>query len=401
MNWLRRKLGDPLKQLELESRARLGLAGLTSPESLLDVMVHVPKSHRILVDELGLHEGSLLAAMGLSDWPAHEPIAVPPQCVVGGVMAPSGEQAPPALREIKMTGGRMGQGLPDHAFLVDRFGPTRSQGCIGSCHSFATANAWIGSADECEELSPAFIFWATKQLDGIDQDGSLLKFNAQALDRFGVCHEQTHPYIPDRSFLRRRPLAAAFTEAKQFGQRMLNVTVASAKDIARVKSQLAVEKRSVAVGTVLFGSSMNSLRFHEYGILVMRLGPSDPVVGGHAWCACGYADNSWLVRHGIQEMPGGGALLIRNSWGIWAERNPLARRIDAGPGYALMPYAYLANYGWEALTVSLQPTGGSEQKRRQVVRRASNWWNHAVTSVAADSADRLRQVVGGLAKDKG
>jgi len=392
IRWLRRSLGDPLKQMEQDSRDRLQLAGLTKRESIWDVMVHLPESHKILVDELGITERSLLDALGLDTWPVHKPIAVPSQCVVGGVLAPPGEQALPVLLNLKMTDGQTSQDLPDHAFLVDRFGPIRSQGGIGSCHSFATANAWIGSTDRCDELSPAFIFWGTKQLDGIDQDGSLLKFNAQALDRFGVCREKTHPYIPDRSYLRRRPPAVAFKEAKQFRRSMVKVVVASAKDIERIKIKLAKEKCSVAVGTAIFGSSMNSLRFHEYGILVMRLGPSDPVIGGHAWTACGYADNPWLVRHGIEEMPGGGAFLIRNSWGIWAERNPLARQVGAGSGYALMPYAYLANYGWEALTVSLQPSSDRRQKRRHRVRHVSDWWNHAVTSVAVDSTDRLHQV---------
>ena len=293
-----------------------------------------------------------------------------------------------------MTDVRTVQGLPDHVFLTDRFGPIRSQGSIGSCHAWAAVNAWIGSCDNCDELSPAFVFWATKHLDNIDGDGSYLKFNAQALDRFGVCREQTHPYTPDRAYLRRRPPEEAFIEAKQFRQRMQSVTVASAKETERIKSQLAVELRSVSVGTALFGSSMNSLRFHENGILLMRLGQSDPLVGGHAWCACGYADNPWLVRNGIEPMPGGGVFLIRNSWGLWAEKNPLARRIGAGSGYAMMPYAYLANYGWEALTVSLQTTGGQRRTQRQNVSRASAWWNGAIASVAAESADRLRQATG-------
>ena len=52
IQWINNKLGNPLKRLELESRERLKLAGLTSRESLWDVMVHVPESRKILVDEL-------------------------------------------------------------------------------------------------------------------------------------------------------------------------------------------------------------------------------------------------------------------------------------------------------------------------------------------------------------
>jgi hypothetical protein len=174
---------------------------------------------------------------------------------------------------------------------------------------------------------------------------------------------------------------------------MQNVTVTSAKDTARIKRQLAVERRCIAVGTPIFGSTMNSLRFHDSGILTMRLGPSDPVVGGHAWCVCGYADNSWLTNHNICEMPGGGAYLIRNSWGDWAARNPVAHHIGAGPGYALMPYAYMANYGWESLAVSLQAVAQKLPAHNVRVSRASTWWQRATATVAADSAARLQHLM--------
>ena len=393
-HWLKRVIEAPLKQLEQDARDRLQLAGLFSAESLADVMLHVPESRRILVDELGLPEGTLLAILGLNRWPTHQPIRLPSRYAVGGVLAPPGEQVPPALSELRITAGQSEERLPDHAFLTERFGPCRSQGRVGACHAFATANAWIGSADHCDELSAAFLFWATKELDGIEQDGSMLKYSAQALDRHGICREQSHPYVPNRNVLQRRPPEIAFTEARQFRTHMQNVTVASAKDTARIKRQLAIDKRCIAIGTPIFGSSMHSLRFHQSGILVMRLGPSDPVVGGHAWCVCGYADNSWLAHNSISEMPGGGGFLIRNSWGGWAERNPLATRIGAGAGYALMPYAYLASYGWEALAVSVKTEVQKRSEHPVRIPRVSQWWNRVAASVAADSISRLNRLVG-------
>ena len=389
-DWLRSKLRDPLTQLELESRRRLELAGISSTQKLHDIAVHVPQSRKIIVEELGIPEKAILTVLGKRSWPRYVKFQIPGNCVLGGLRTLPGEPDAATLSAVMSTLGKaaIADGLPDHVFFTDRFGPIRNQGGVGSCHSFATIHAWIGSTSACKELSPAFMFWATKQVDGIPEDGSLLKYNAMALDRFGVCYEQTHPYVPDREYLRRKPGKEAFAEAKALRRRMLNVSVTSAKDTEYIRRKLAVERKCVAVGTPVFASSMNSLLFHQNGILGMRLGASDPQVGGHAWCACGYADNSWLTRNGIREMPGGGGFLIRNSWGIWAPRNPIACKIGAGPGYAVMPYGYLSTYGWEALSMSLVSSRNGWDSAHRATAKISHW-GKAAASVVAESATRL------------
>ena len=68
----------------------------------------------------------------------------------------------------------------------------------------------------------------------------------------------------------------------------------------------------------------------------MRLG-TEPVAGGHAMCLIGYQDDATA--------PGGGFFILRNSWGpSWGSTCPY------GAGNGTIPYAYLANDGWEAVT---------------------------------------------------
>ena len=59
----------------------------------------------------------------------------------------------------------------------------------------------------------------------------------------------------------------------------------------------------------------------------------DKIRGGHALCLAGYVDDD--------SYPGGGYFIARNSWSAdkWAPDSPEM------PGYALIPYAYIAAYG--------------------------------------------------------
>jgi C1A family cysteine protease len=67
---------------------------------------------------------------------------------------------------------------------------------------------------------------------------------------------------------------------------------------------------------------------------------TDHVEGGHAMCIVGYEDDA--------SVPGGGFFVVRNSWGVtWANSSTVE------PGYARMPYAYIASYGSSAYTAKV------------------------------------------------
>lgn len=101
------------------------------------------------------------------------------------------------------------------------------------------------------------------------------------------------------------------------------------------------------VGSAVFkcGFYILEKREGEDGIeLVVLL---DKIAGGHALCLAGYADNP--------SYPGGGYFIARNSWSEdkWAPDSPEM------PGYALLPYAYIADseLSQEGIVMSDFPNG--------------------------------------------
>lgn len=74
------------------------------------------------------------------------------------------------------------------------------------------------------------------------------------------------------------------------------------------------------------------------------------IEGGHALCLAGYVDDETYL--------GGGYFIARNSWSDkrWAPESPEM------PGYALLPYAYVAELGSEGFTMSEFPQQGRQSK---------------------------------------
>jgi hypothetical protein len=83
-------------------------------------------------------------------------------------------------------------------------------------------------------------------------------------------------------------------------------------------------------------SWFQSAATRQSGRITMRIG-NEPLTGGHAMCFIGYQDD--------RNAPGGGFFILRNSWGTtWASQSPY------GAGNGTIPYAYIAQEGWEAVT---------------------------------------------------
>jgi C1A family cysteine protease len=63
--------------------------------------------------------------------------------------------------------------------------------------------------------------------------------------------------------------------------------------------------------------------------------PFSLLKGGHAMCIVGYDFDP--------DVPGGAGLIVRNSRGTgWAPRSAIA------PGYGVLPFPYVEQYGWGA-----------------------------------------------------
>ncbi len=97
------------------------------------------------------------------------------------------------------------------------------------------------------------------------------------------------------------------------------------------------------VGSSVFGCDLTvcDVEVDEDGVeLVARL---EKLRGGHALCLAGYVDDA--------SYQGGGYFIARNSWSDteWAPESPEM------PGYALIPYAYIAAYGREGVVMSEFP----------------------------------------------
>jgi len=109
--------------------------------------------------------------------------------------------------------------------------------------------------------------------------------------------------------------------------------------IKRILSgQNGIPAQPVGIGVLVFESSFFSNDVVRSGRITLPF-RNEPYVGGHALCVVGYKDDA--------SVPGGGFLIIRNSWGErWAQD------CEYGAGYGMMPYAYLRLYGITGISLA-------------------------------------------------
>jgi hypothetical protein len=367
---------------------RLTDLGFRNGSHVEDVARGHPDSNKLIAACLEVDQDALLRALGWSRWPEHCGVSLSCPCPLGGVLAPeNGHDATPRGSIGIATRRR----IPDHASLTKRFQDARDQLAVGTCTAFgstAVAEAQYGPID----LSEAFVYSITKSIDGHpDTDGSWLKFAMQVAAEYGSPLESTWPYRDNREFLRQRPSAAAFAEARKYRSNPPQAIALVPKDVDQIRATIA-DERAVAVSLPIFRSSYASLRFHSEGRFLMKLGIFDGVAGWHAMCVVAYVDNNHLARHGFAEELGGGAFLVRNSWGThWAKDNPLAAHLSAGPGYAIVPYGYVAAYCFEAFT--LPAVANRLEPAAWVAKRLTNvgheWWSRTRHAIVADARQRL------------
>tara|TARA_R110002049_G_scaffold124814_3_gene280362 strand:+ start:7578 stop:8741 length:1164 start_codon:yes stop_codon:yes gene_type:complete len=379
--------------------------GYRDTQHVVDLLHGAEDGMQMVTSFTGASEREILNACGLDAPPEYSGVTLHAPCHIGGVLTPemddvsySGEQ----YRELN---------LPDHASLISGLGPPRNQGSVGTCTAFATAAAVESQLyDPSIDVAERFIYWGTKAIDGLpNSEGSLLKFSTQWLLDRGVCYEQTWPYVEDRSDLKLRPSETAFQEALQLQPESRSVL--AARNVQGIKAEIA-DGRGVGLSLPIYKSHYASLRFHSEGRFTMPLGIFDSRVGGHAVCAVAYVDDPWLTANGFDEELGGGAFLVRNSWGEWARKNSLAHHFGAECGYGIVPFRYIEYHCWEAISVTVRShsftirhwaTDIRQTARRELEAYSGTWWEKTRGRVVLQAHERLfgsnRQVSGFFQED--
>ena len=221
--------------------------------------------------------------------------------------------------------------------LIDQFPAIRHQKSRSTCVAFASA-AWFefhrdqlsGTANR--RHSEQFLYWGCKQIDGVaNEEGTWLKFARQVVKRQGVCLNSTWPYNPlpiAGNESQDPPPANAIEEAKQFKATSQKLAPKTAK-----LRQALDAGRPVVLTVATFASWDFAVPF-QTGEIIMPL-PGELSDGGHAICVVGYEINPRL--------PGGGAFIIRNSWGT-----AFGKQGRFAPGYGTLFFDYINKYGSEA-----------------------------------------------------
>ena len=223
--------------------------------------------------------------------------------------------------------------------LIPRFPAIRNQQHRGTCVAFASV-AYLefhlnaGSTGAAKRFSEQFVYWGCKSDDGMATvEGTFVSTARQVLKARGSCLGKSWKYNPlpiPSNESQGPPPAGAEDEAKQF---VIAAKAVAAKSPDRIREQL--DAGSPVVLSVKTFPSWDYPTTNDTGEIPMPI-PGEKSDGGHAICVVGYELNP--------RMPGGGAFLIRNSWGTtWAKPN--GRFQD---GYGTLFFAYVKKYGLEA-----------------------------------------------------
>ena len=184
--------------------------------------------------------------------------------------------------------------------------------------------------------------------------GANVKDAVRALEEYGICEYDLMPYakspvyqteaqspeLQDEDLLARimqEPLANAATH--KIPDRIQILTGNSVDTYRRVLSGAGGKRPMPLVICLSLFKSLCSNYAKKTGWFSLPL-PEDEFMGGHAMLAVGYKDTPMS--------PGGGYLIVRNSWGSsWAWDSKHS-------GYARVPYAYVENYAFVGAITILQ-----------------------------------------------
>jgi len=232
--------------------------------------------------------------------------------------------------------------------LISRMQPIRDQGLRYTCTAHAVG-AVMEFVHRGDPLGPQYIYWKAKDTDGSPNTrGTWISNCIAQMVGGGSAREQTWPYNPNEiagNEGQGPSPAAATTEAPSYRLSESN-EVAPRSGRFGVSSALVMQRLARGVPVAISVVSPPDLwqgdrQVFETGIFTMPL-PGTDASEAHSVCAVGYGLDA--------DFAGGGYIIFRNSWGTQYYRNG-----PFGPGYGLLPTAYLDEWGLEAFSGPANP----------------------------------------------
>jgi C1A family cysteine protease len=331
---------ESIEALDADSIEMLNQLGFSDTEQILAAAA-VEGTQQYLEEVLGQKETSALIKM-LREKTANSQLAMLEAVPSGpnslGAVEPDEEvQSLIAAATAEMAMEAAPVAIPPMVNHALKMSPVRNQGSRGTCVSFALTamhEFYRRQSGTAQDFSEQFLYHKIKQMDGAPGTcGTWAVKGAQVISNVGECRESIWPYNPNLPCNNNGVMPGnAMGDAAGY---KLPTIVLNPKDVGAIKNALAggsVCEFSIPVYNSWYQSAATRLS----GRITMRLG-SEPYVGGHAMCLIGYQDDA--------SSPGGGFFMLRNSWGpTWGSTCPY------GAGNGTIPYAYLVNDGWEAVT---------------------------------------------------
>ena len=231
--------------------------------------------------------------------------------------------------------------LPDCCELFKRSLPVVGQGARGTCvpMSFAKALGFL----ERVELSPEFSYFACKSfVDQEENAGTSFSSAIRALKEHGICREVTWPHSPALPEAHKPAPEGAEQEALLFRLGGIAPAPRGPDLLNAIKQGLCgttvLTGRPMIIGVPVHDTWLNAETRRTGKVFVP--GPSAHLLGHHAMLIEGYDETGVWSR-----APGGGVMIVRNSWENWALENPFRM------GYAIMPYAFVDQHCFAAFAL--------------------------------------------------
>lgn len=260
-----------------------------------------------------------------------------------GVLLSASEQAaravsPDPLPALASAHRGVAAASPPNVSLVSKFPAIRNQKDRGTCVAFATVGFLefhrMNSGGSARRFSEQFVYWGCKKDDGIpSSEGTFVSTARSVISNRGACLGSTWKYNPipvPGNEGQGPPPAGAENEATNF--LYTTAKAVAAKNPMKIRDRL--DAGQPVVLSVKTFSSWDFPTVGDTGEVPMPL-PGSVSDGGHAICVVGYELNP--------RFPGGGAFIIRNSWGkTWGKLSRFA------PGYGTLFFDYVKKYSLEA-----------------------------------------------------